>query len=259
MKLANRVCEALKRRRTFQLPLHTLKSRLAQRRGLIILCYHTVAQELSDYPFRTRIDALEEQFSFLQDTFDILPLDEAIRLLEADAITSRDKPVVAITFDDGFKDNLTQVTPLLEKFKIPATLFVAKSHIDADGSTYLSANELMQLAQHPLWNVGAHAVSHNSLYSFLPDDLEKEILDCKHWLKDLVGEAPEVFAYPQGKFSTRVVDAVRPHFKYAFGTGKRIGESYDKHQILRVCPSSVEDDPKAFARMLLLATWEGEA
>jgi len=258
MNLAKRIYERIKRYLISRLSLDMLKSRLSQRRGLVILCYHTVAQELADYPFRTDIKALQRHFLLLQETFDILPLDEAVRLLEAGEISSHSKPVVAVTFDDGFKDNLTHVTPLLETFKIPATLFVAKSHIDTDGITYLNTKELVQLAQHPLWSVGAHAVSHNSLYSFLPSDLEKELVDCKQWLKDLLGKAPEIFAYPQGKFSRRVIEAVRPHFSHAFGTGKRIGSSYDTHQILRVCPSVAEDDLRAFARMLLSTPWEGQ-
>lgn len=37
---------------------------------------------------------------------------------------------VAVTFDDGFRNNLTQALPILEVFGIPATLYVATGYID---------------------------------------------------------------------------------------------------------------------------------
>ena len=63
----------------------------------------------------------------------VVPLEETLR-----ATTHR--RLVAITFDDGFRDNLTVALPLLEKFRLPMTLFVTAGFLGRD--TYLSKSEL---------------------------------------------------------------------------------------------------------------------
>jgi peptidoglycan/xylan/chitin deacetylase (PgdA/CDA1 family) len=43
------------------------------------------------------------------------------------------KQGVVLTFDDGYADNLWNAKPLLEKYKVPATVFVASGCIDNNG------------------------------------------------------------------------------------------------------------------------------
>ncbi len=39
---------------------------------------------------------------------------------------------VALTFDDGFRDNFTVAFPLLQQYRMPATVFVAADAVEAD-------------------------------------------------------------------------------------------------------------------------------
>ena len=66
--------------------------------------------------------------------------------------------LVAITFDDGYRDNLTVALPLLEKFGLPMTLFVTAGFVGREG--YLSKEELREISKHPLVTIGAHGLSH---------------------------------------------------------------------------------------------------
>lgn len=72
---------------------------------------------------------LESQLLYLRKHFDIVSLD---RLAAQTAPTSGKVPV-AITFDDGLKNNFTNVVPLLVRHRVPATFFVCPALID-DGT-----------------------------------------------------------------------------------------------------------------------------
>jgi peptidoglycan/xylan/chitin deacetylase (PgdA/CDA1 family) len=65
---------------------------------------------------------LEQQLRFLQRFGNVVPLREALRKMTAgEPMGPR---AVAITFDDGYRDNLDIAAPLLERLGIPATFFL---------------------------------------------------------------------------------------------------------------------------------------
>lgn len=240
------------------MPVTGLKQKLQRRNGIAVLCYHTLEDKLGDYPYRTRPEAMDQQLQFVKEIFRVVSAPEAFQLLDKGMLSGQPGPVAVITFDDGFRDNLYIATELLEKHDVPAMMFPAKDHVCRKGKTYLNEKELQELSRHPLWSVGAHSVSHNSLYSLLQEDLEHEVTESRRWLTQLTGKSPEIFAYPQGKLSARVVAAVKPHFAYACTVTQRLDNKYDPHQIRRICLDNRHDDLTAFARLLLMSPWEGE-
>ncbi len=65
---------------------------------------------------------LAEQLAFLRRTCNVVPLDAALRALgEGRPLPPR---AVAVTFDDGYRDNLELAVPLLERLQLPATFFL---------------------------------------------------------------------------------------------------------------------------------------
>jgi peptidoglycan/xylan/chitin deacetylase (PgdA/CDA1 family) len=91
----------------------------------VILLYHRVTdldfdpQQLSVTP-----QNFENQIKFLRDNFNIITLKELIIKIEQNRIP---KNTVVITFDDGYADNFYEALPVLEKYSVPATVFVTSN------------------------------------------------------------------------------------------------------------------------------------
>lgn len=87
-----------------------------------ILLYHRVINLVSD-PWRLSIDPefFEWQIEYLHNNYDIVPFGE----MEVDS----SKEQVSITFDDGYFDNYSIVLPILERYGVPATIFVSSQNV----------------------------------------------------------------------------------------------------------------------------------
>ncbi|MBA4395706.1 MAG: hypothetical protein C0407_19305, partial [Desulfobacca sp.] len=91
-------------------------------KSIPILAYHHV-NSLIDDMVTVSVTHFEDQMAFLQmQGFTSLFISETVECLQ-EKRPLPSKPV-AITFDDGFRDNFQFAFPLLKKFKIKATIFV---------------------------------------------------------------------------------------------------------------------------------------
>jgi peptidoglycan/xylan/chitin deacetylase (PgdA/CDA1 family) len=98
------------------------------RQLLTILIYHRVLPEHDPLrPGEITAEHFEHQVDFLSRYFNVLPLREAVQRLRAGRLPRR---ACCITFDDGYADNLTVALPILEKYRLPATVFVATGYLD---------------------------------------------------------------------------------------------------------------------------------
>jgi peptidoglycan/xylan/chitin deacetylase (PgdA/CDA1 family) len=84
----------------------------------LILMYHRVDEDVND-PFRIIVHPkrFREHLRRLGGLADVVPLNELVPLGRGP------RPRVAITFDDGYIDNLEQAVPELERAGAPATVF----------------------------------------------------------------------------------------------------------------------------------------
>lgn len=99
--------------------------------GAIVLMYHSIssndAAEFIDPPNRLAPEIFERQMAFLSKHRCVMPLSQLVSL----AASGESPPAgtVCITFDDGYLDNLAIAAPILEKYGLPATLFLATGYI----------------------------------------------------------------------------------------------------------------------------------
>jgi len=70
-------------------------------------------------------------------------------------------------------------------------------------------DEFRRLACHPLVEVGAHTVHHLSLSLASPDDLHRDVFECRTALERTIGRPVPYFAYPYGDLSPAAVRTVQ--------------------------------------------------
>jgi len=66
------------------------------------------------------------QLNYLTTNFDVISLDDLLLHLKSKSNEFK----IAITFDDGYSDNLDYAYPILEKFKAPATIYIITKFIN---------------------------------------------------------------------------------------------------------------------------------
>ncbi|MEQ1656005.1 MAG: polysaccharide deacetylase family protein [Nitrospira sp.] len=86
-----------------------------------ILAYHRVNDQQDPFFGATPVKVFQRQMALLADHFHVYPLQELVSRAAMGDVPPR---AVAITFDDGYKDNYEVAFPILQEFNLPATIFL---------------------------------------------------------------------------------------------------------------------------------------
>lgn len=94
-----------------------------------VLLYHRIAEPPVDsWRMAVAPARFAEHIEMIASTFRAQRLDDLVRAADEDRIPSSS---VAISFDDGYRDNLYAARPMLERHGVPATVFVVTSYVDS--------------------------------------------------------------------------------------------------------------------------------
>jgi len=114
---------------------------------------------------------------------------------------------VAITFDDGYLDNLEVAAPILCGLGLPFTVFVTSEFVRHRKPGFLSPAALRTLAALPGAKIGSHGANHVALTQCDDATLRNELTSSRHYLEDELGREVRTLAYPYGAADHRVRDA----------------------------------------------------
>ena len=92
-----------------------------------VLAYHKVSPDPHPFFEPEHPEIFEQHMQFLSRCYRVMPLLELVERNHRGDVPDR---AVAITFDDGYRDNYEYAFPILKKYGLPATIFVATGSID---------------------------------------------------------------------------------------------------------------------------------
>ncbi|XXF79959.1 polysaccharide deacetylase family protein [Myxococcaceae bacterium GXIMD 01537] len=259
----------------------------------VILFYHKVQQEPAGVWGERVLDAeeFERHVAFLAREYEPLHLPALM-----DALRRREPlppRAVVLTFDDGYRNNLRVAAPILRRYRVPATLFVATGLVGTgawmwayelehvfsryplsriqecarhpvvahfcslgldkrvtmlacveylklmpaseqqavlarlretlpvaqdEENRFLSWDEVRELRDTYGFEIGAHTASHAILTRQSPEEVERELRECRDTLERELGARPTLFAYPNGDTNAEVSALVGRYFEAGFTT-----------------------------------------
>lgn len=183
-------------------------------KGSRVLMYHSIEQNVSDDPkgmFTISLEKLKSQLGFLKN-YNVVPFG-------APSGRSGD---ISITFDDGYKNNLSLAAEVLVEKGYPFTVFVIAEKVINGDSEYLSKTELQQLSKIPGVTIGTHGWSHKKLAELESFKIIEELSTSKKSIEDIIGSPVEVLSYPHGS-TNRAVSEIAKQVGYKFGGTSFVG------------------------------------
>jgi peptidoglycan/xylan/chitin deacetylase (PgdA/CDA1 family) len=155
-----------------------------------VLVYHTIDEVAGQATCPEMISPgrFEQQLEWLSRRRQVVPLIETL---------SNKNSLVALTFDDGYRDNLTNALPLMEKYSMPATIFVIAGFVNRDG--YLSDAELREIAKHPLVTIGSHGLWHRNFNELSETEARFELTESRRTLESIIAQKVGLMSWPYGE------------------------------------------------------------
>lgn len=126
--------------------------------------------------------------------------------------------VVGITFDDGYKNNLTQAAPILLKYKFTATCYVVSDAVGRDNfwdqNAGIPSNTIMNKSELREWSrlgleIGCHTSTHPNLASLDYMDQKRDIAKSKNYLELILDKPVNQFCYPYGSYNRETITLVK--------------------------------------------------
>lgn len=192
-----------------------------------ILCYHSINDISNDECDPLSVRLFEKHLLHLKSKYDVISVDDLVAGIYGGGVLPN-RPV-AITFDDGYVDNYSNAYPLLAKYGLPATFFLATDFIsgkvrltETNGWEAMTWAQMREMQKNSLVSFGAHTRTHPILSGIEDVQIYEEINGSRDDIRQHLGIDAKTFAYPNGQgadiplYAVKVIEDLR--FVGAFST-----------------------------------------
>lgn len=197
---------------------------IADKYTVPVMMYHNVGKVDVFREDTVSPENFERQLKFLRTRgYHILTLAELVDGIKAGKKFKHN--TVAVTFDDGMKNNFTAAYPILSQYKIPTTFFICPGKIGKPD--YLSWDDVLAMKKGGM-SIASHSVHHAYLPKLSIKEQIYEIQESKKILEAKLGESVDFFAYPIGGFNEQIKETLRKSGYAAGFTTNRGNDRLDR-------------------------------
>lgn len=236
-----------------------LGRRSLQPGSLRVLMYHKIT-DVRPNSIAVGVEDFSAQQELLAADYKVVPLTVILDHVWSGARLP--ERAVLLTFDDGYRDNLLNARPILERHGHAAVVFVPTSFVGTRGhlphdSRLATPNQTMDWdelrALGPLFEVGSHGRSHRVLTRMPLAEARAEIVTSKRILEERLSRDVHAFSYPKGSIGDRspALDAAVREAGYTLSFVTVPGVNAPGFDPLQIHRHNVEDYGLDYFRALL--------
>jgi peptidoglycan/xylan/chitin deacetylase (PgdA/CDA1 family) len=225
--------------------------------GLLVLCYHSIPVQ-GEWYYDILLSDFEQHLEYLTERFQIIPAIDYI-----DGKNGNRLQKIALTFDDGYEDNASNLYPLLLKYDIPATIFVATYYIHENTAKTIEPNpgfykrmltwkQLRELSESGLVTIGSHGIHHRKMTQLEQDELHDEFVNSRLMIESYIDAEVSLFAYPGGFFNEKTTQLLKETgYKGGFTSSPKINDNTtDRFEIGRIGISRRQSDVPSLSYLI---------
>jgi peptidoglycan/xylan/chitin deacetylase (PgdA/CDA1 family) len=204
-------------------------------KGLPVLVYHRISSTKKPDYYTVATSSMREQLEYItQNGYTTIFLSDMIDYVE-NGKPLPPKPLM-IALEDGFRDNYTELFPLLKEFNCKANIFLVAGFVQtpdnlgprAEGEFMLLEEVKTMCKEHA--QVGLHTMYHKNLHELTLAEIDEDTRASKQRLDELGIPYQPVFAYPYAYYfkddlvkQAEVFGIFKKHgVRYAFKVGDRL-------------------------------------
>lgn len=206
-----------------------LKNNLARKYEIPVLQYHRVVAEI---PGKSRFNIYVTRADF-EKQLAVLKRHSFTPITFSDFLSRRlpQKPII-LTFDDGYADHYHIAFPLLKKYGLKAVIYILGNRnitsncwdvpLGEPEVPLLKPEQIREMAESGLVDFGGHSMDHRNLIALSTTEMEREIVDSKKSIEEMIGQPVASFAYPYGSYNGKVKECTAAA-GYIFGVASDRG------------------------------------
>ncbi len=221
-----------------------------------ILVYHRFGPIVAD-SMTVTTSVFEWQLKYLREhSYTVVPLSDVVKFVKGHGhLPPR---AVAITADDGHRTVFTIMKPMVERERIPVTLFIYPSAISNasyamtwDQLVALKATGLFSIQSHSYWHPNFHTEKKRLPAAEYGEFVQNQLTKPRQILERRLGSRADMLAWPFGIYDDELITAaVKAGYVAAFTIDRRSVSASDNVMALPRYLVTDHDRGSAFAAML---------